>query len=251
MGKRTKSNRSDDERKAMFANMKSGSGSKKSRTNYNPPKVRNPNKNMSQEEYMFGDADKDGTKNIDDYRPYDKTKENWPDPKKNPEYYHRARYGGFDTKMSDTLKDVKRRNDESAYLLDDVLKKHPDAKGRIKTVPSTVGKMSKYNHKDVHDVAGVKILTKDRKEAKQIAGEIKRKYPTDPKETDDFYAHPLNDVYYAYHIGVLDEKRNRLEVQVKSEKMEKLSDEMHTSYKRGEDLTPYKKRAKKLYDQGY
>ena len=199
-------------------------------------------------QYLFGDYDKDHVKNIDDYRPLDKTKK-WPD--RGSKYYHKPRMGGQDVKMSKVLYDVERNNKKPASLLKKILKENPNSYGRVKTVPSTLDKLNRRHHSKIHDIGAVTIVTKNRKEAYKTANKLKKKYRHDPDETDDFYKRPKGGAYYGIHLGLLGKNRERVEVQIKSKKMDEHSKKMHDVYKKQKDLTKFKKIGKDLYNKGY
>jgi len=242
--------RSDDERKAMFANMNTTKKTS-TRSQYKPPTVHQPKKSTTQKEYIYGDFDNDGVKNIDDPYPFDPDRSEWPDPNTNPTYYYQAQYGGFDTKMSEELQKIEEANNRGSPMLKETIADNPGSYGRVKTVPSTIGKMRKKSYTDISDTAGATIVVETREDVMKEANRLKSNYKIDPSETDDFYSHPKDDVYYAYHLGLIDENNGTLEVQIKTRKMKKLHEEMHEAYKRGESLEPYRARAKELYRQGY
>lgn len=203
-------------------------------------------------QYLFEDFDGDGVKNIDDPFPFDKQKSKWPDPKKNPTYYHRARYGGFDTKFSTVLLDIERNNNNHGSLMRSFIKENPGAEGRVKTIPSTIGKLAKWSLGNMHDVAGAKVVTRDRVEAKRKTKQIRKRYKTDRKEYDDFYRKPGKGGYRAFHIGLLGVDDRRCEVQVKSKPMDDLAVKMHGKYKKGhKDLDWFEKESNRLFKLGF
>lgn len=208
-------------------------------------------KKTSHRDYLFGDFDGDGVRNIDDYKPFDKKKSKWPDPEKNPKFYHRARYGGFDTKFSDVLFKIEKNNNKHGSLLRSFIRENPSAKGRVKTIPSTIGKLAKWDLNNMHDVAGAKVVTKDRKSAHKKTKQIKKRYKTDRKEYDDFYRKPASGGYRAYHVGLLGVDGSRLEVQLKSKPMDDLAVEMHGAYKKNKDMKSFAKRGKALAKKGF
>jgi|TARA_Y100000310_G_C20415453_1_gene684089 hypothetical protein len=214
-----------------------------------PKKLRN----VSNRQYMFGDFDKDGAKNIDDPKPFNPNVSKYPDHSKNPKYYHKARYGGGEVLLSEGLLAIERHNNRRAPMLKKFIRENPGSFGRIKTVPSTIRKLRTRYINNVMDVAGVTILTGNRKQANTKAKQIKRRYKFDPNETDDYYKAPKDRVYYAHHIGLISPKKKdrRLEVQVKSKKMFNLHKQMHTSYKKGQSMSLFGKKAKKLFKLGF
>lgn len=201
--------------------------------------------------FLFGDFDKDGTKNIDDFKPFDPDKEKWPTPNKNRSYYHKARFGGYETKLSDVLRMVEQKNNANSPMLINFLNENEGSYGRVKTVPSTIEKMIKKSHHNISDVAGATVIVKNRKKVFDLVKKIRKKHSVDPSETDNFYEDPKDDVYYAYHLGLIGPDQARMELQIKSKEMEKLHIQMHEAYKRGQDLKVFEKRAKKLYNQGF
>lgn len=199
-------------------------------------------------QFLFGDIDHDSVKNIDDYRPLDKSK-SWPSP--NSKYYHKAHMGGQDVKLSKVLYDTETKNKQGASTFNRLLKENKGSYGRVKTVPSTLDKLVQYHHNDIHDTSAVTIVTKDRKSAYKKASELKKKYKHDPKESDDFYKKPKNGVYYGLHLGLFGKNKERVEVQIKSKKMDEHGKKMHSAYKKRKDLTKFKKKGKELYKEGY
>ncbi len=210
-----------------------------------------PKKNTTHRNYLFGDFDGDGVKNIDDYRPFDRKRSKFPDPKKNPEYYHKSRYGGFDTNLSDVLLNIENQNNRNAPLLKKTLRQNPGSYGRVKTVPSTIGKLAKRGLGDLHDTAGATIVEKNRASAKAKRNQVRKKYRTDPKESDNFYKKPGKGGYMAFHEGLIGKNDSRLELQIKTAPMEKLHKDMHEAYKLGKDLTGFKTKAFKLRKLGF
>ena len=210
-----------------------------------------PKKSTTLRQFLFQDFDSDGVKNIDDPYPYDKSRSRWPDAKKKPSYYHKARYGGFDTKMSTVLMEIEKNNNNHGVLMRSFIRENPGSSGRVKTIPSTIGKLSKQGLSNLHDVAGAKVISKDRKSARAKKSQIRKKYRNDPKEYDDFYRTPGKGGYRAFHVGLVGKNNRRCEVQVKTKPFDDLSVEMHEVYKRGGDLSPFEKRALKFFKQGF
>ena len=74
-------------------------------------------RNVSNRQYMFGDFDKDEAKNIDDPKPFNPNVSKYPGHAKNPEYYHKARYGGEEVLLSGELMAIERNNNARAPML--------------------------------------------------------------------------------------------------------------------------------------
>ena len=210
-------------------------------------------RNISNRQYMYGDFDKDGAKNIDDPKPFNPQVSKYPDHAKNPKYYHKARYGGGEFLLSEELIAIERNNNQRAPMLNKFMRENPGSFGRIKTVPSTMKKLRERYLPQIGDIAGVTVLTKNRQEANRKADAVKRRYTHDPSQSDDYYKAPKGGVYYAHHIGLVNKRNNnlRLEVQVKSKPMFNLHKTMHTGYKKGVGLNVFRKKARKLFDLGF
>lgn len=209
-------------------------------------------KRVSNRKYVYGDFDKDGVKNIDDPKPFDRRVSHYPSIKKNPTYYHKARYGGAsNVLLSDELRAIERNNNRNVPIMKTFLRENPKSFGRIKTVPSTMKKLRERHIGKIMDTGGATILTKKRRGANTVAARVKKKYPFDRSQTDDYYKKPKGGVYYAHHVGVMGKRGGRLEVQVKSKKMFELQARMHEAYKRGKSLDAYRDRARRLFLKGY
>jgi hypothetical protein len=225
-----------------------------------PEKEKKRLHDITTKQFLFGDFDKDGAKNVDDPKPFDKSVKRYP-KHTNKHYYHRARYGDGEREvlLSTELRYIEKYNNKKAPFLETFLHSNPGATGRIKTVPSTMKKLRSYhaeknssNLDNLHDISGALILTNNRKEAAAKNAEMKKKYVVDPKQTNDFYAHPKDGVYYAYHLGVVGRHPKRgLELQMTSKPMHALAIRAHKAYKQEQSLRRFIKPARKLYEEGY
>lgn len=202
-------------------------------------------KNVSHREYMYGDFDKDKVKNIDDPKPFDKKVKKFPKPG------HRSQYGGGEVKLSSELLALERSNNKQSSFLIHFLQRHPGSVGRIKTVPSTMKKLRERYYPQIRDVAGAKIVTKNRQQAYAKARKIRKRYSHDPAETDDYYKHPKFS-HYGLHYSLLGRKNQRMELQLKSSKMDELDQKAHPYYKRGKGIPArFIKLGKLYFKQGY
>lgn len=208
-----------------------------------------PPRKTTYKQYLYGDFDRDKTKNIDDPMPFDPSVSQWPDAKKHPSFYHKAQYGGFETKMSTVLQNLENHNNSHSPGMKKILDENPGSYGRIKTIPSTIEKLAKYGLPETHDIAGVSIPTRNRQEVYHKAEHIKKKYNTNTSRTDDFYKNPKGGVYYAYHLEVLNPKP--VEVQIASKKMRDLAVDTHEAYKYKKPMDSFIKRGKRLFDLGF
>lgn len=208
-------------------------------------------RNVTQEEYFYGDFNNNGIKNIDDPKPFDPKSKGYPEQVPGNTFYTQARYGGGEVLLSDELRAIEKYNNQYAPYLKKFLRNNPDAYGRIKTVPSTMKKLRERYITNIGDISGAAIETKNREEVYERVEEIKKKYPHDKSKTDDFYKDPKNNVYYAYHLGLKNNDKV-MELQIKSKPMGDLHKDMHEAYKKDpKSLNQFKDKAKKLYDKGF
>ena len=188
-------------------------------------------KTMSQKKYMFGDFDKDRVKNIDDPQPFNPKVKKYPPAKS--AYYHKARFGGQAVKMSKSLKGVEGRNNQKIKIFKKLQRTHPKMSWRIKTVPSTIDKITREHHHELGDVGGGRVLATNNKEILKQVKRTKKKHKTVKKLEDDFYkTGPKGGIYYAHHLSV-GKPKNNVELQIKTEKQQKINDVSHALYKKG------------------
>lgn len=208
--------------------------------------------NVSFEEFMFSDFDNDKVKNIDDFRPFNKKVSKFPSIKKNKQFYHRPQFGGGDVKLSDELLAIQKHATKFTPYTKNFIQGHKRAEGRIKTIPSIMGKLRKRYINDLTDISGIRILTKNRAEADKIKSVIIKKYPSNPLHYDNYYKNPKNH-YRAYHIELVDTKNMLpIELQIKSRALQKLHERWHEKYKKGKKLSKEDiKEAERLYKEGY
>lgn len=201
---------------------------------------------ITEKEFMFGDFDKDKVPNIDDPRPLDPSISR---PKLTADYLDEAQYVGGEVRLSHELQSLKAHNDAFIELLQDFRKRYPDAKIRIKTVPSTIGKLRTRYVRQVGDIAGARVVVKDEGELNRVVADIKKKEDTLSEFEDDFYKNPKDGIYYAHHLSVKDKLGRRMEVQIVTERQAELHRRMHEAYKRGmtlEERARFKQEAEKV-----
>jgi (p)ppGpp synthase/HD superfamily hydrolase len=202
-------------------------------------------KNTSQRTFLFGDYDKDRVKNVDDAYPFN--------PKKHDSMDNtRAQLSNSETPLSMALLSVQRKNNQLRPGLLAFKRKYPGSEGRIKTVSSTLYKLQDRYLMDLGDRGGVRILTSNRKKAYSLQSQIFRKEKVLKGGKDDYYKHPKGGFYYGLHSYLDLGKGKRLELQIKSTRMQRIADSTHPYYKRG--LSPPKSLklyAKKSYKLGF
>jgi len=222
--------------------------------------MRKRNKNTKLQTFLFGDFDKDGVKNIDDPYPYDSSRAKYPSIHERPEFYHYARLGGTEVKLSEVLQKIQKANNKQAKHLRKFLRENPGSEGRVKTVASTIDKMyRKAYHETVRDVIAARITTKTRKEARKKFKKVKKRYPVDPTRIKDYYKQPKQGVHHALHLGLVTgtvKKGGKLvpkhmELQIQSKKMKEFDLKIHSKYKMGLNLEDYVPEASQLFLMGY
>ena len=204
--------------------------------------------NVTQRQFIYSDFDRDGLRNIDDPKPFNKKKA----VVKN--MYDKSGYQDRDVKLSEELRAIEHYNNARKPFLKRFLRENPRSFGRIKSVPSTIKKLrERFLEKGlVGDVAAASILTKNRVGAYRKAREIKRRYKYDPDLTDDFYKTP-NGSHYALHYGLFDNRnpKVKMELQVKSRKMYEMDEKVHPYYKKKKIPKKFVKEARRYFKQGY
>lgn len=206
------------------------------------------NPKITHRKYLYGDFDRDRVRNIDDPYPYNSMIKKWPEDNKT--FWHRAQYGGGEIKLSTALRSVEKMNNSRIPGMKKFLRENQDSTGRIKTIPSTIMKLNERYNNSLGDVAGVRILVENRKLAYAREKELHRKYSYDRNSRDDYYKNPKNNSYYALHNTFLFFGK-KLEGQIVSKKMSRLNEIQHKVYKRKGDLSPYIKKARRLFELGY
>jgi len=210
-------------------------------------------KNTTLKTFLLGDFDGDGVLNIDDPYPFNKKRTYPPKNDRTSKHYHRSRYYDPDVKLSIQLIAIQKHNNSHEPYFNNFLRNNPTAFGRIKSVPSTLNKIihKEQFHKRIVDVAAVTIPSKNRKGVYRNATRIKRRYNYDPTMTRDYYKNPKGGTYYGFHLGLINHREQRMEVQFKSERMIDYSQKMHEDYKKDKSLKKYEKKGKALFKKGY
>jgi hypothetical protein len=207
-------------------------------------------KNTTYTDLWEGDFDKDGIKNIDDQRPFDK------DMKK-----HVNKEVTLNTKW----KDLKVRRKYYKNSTENLIILLGGQESRVKGMYSTIGKQMGRNIDHVQDMGAMRILTKSRRENKQKVREIEKMFPLCRKnthpgvdcrigKTDDKYKDSLKKgkvPYLGYHVNIRYDGRPH-EVQIKCKEMQTFQDKMHPLYKKNDKQRQLKFRPAimKLYKNG-
>ena len=175
---------------------------------------------------VYGDFDKDGTVNIDDANPLDKTKSGQVEQVEL-------------IKTFDKLLGVKAELDEIMYdaveTLDEKAPEGADIYARTKTPYSILKKLVEKRMLDpkrgLTDMIGTTIAVDNQKELEQVRDKIDGGLLGKVLDRDDFYKTP-NAGYRAYHY-IVEYKGVPVEVQLKTKNMKKLHEVSHEAYKNG------------------
>lgn len=206
-------------------------------------------KNKTYRDLWTGDFDNDGTPNIDDSKPFDKKDKN----KVNHEI-----------SLSQAYKDVENRREIYKKDIEPLKIKLKTCNGRVKDQYSSIGKQLGRNIITLEDMGGIRILKDKRKDVYKEVKKIKKQFPKCTKkrkdncikEVDNKYnsakKENYRNPYLAVHVN-LKYKGKPYEVQVKTEKMQPLTDMIHGCYKNNDFkcMGRIKKEVKRLYKKGY
>lgn len=186
-----------------------------------------PSKNVTYNEYVHGDFDGDGIRNIDDKYPFDK---------KRSEQVQ-------EVSLSDELRAIRSHNLQFRKFVKFIKNKFKGRKieYRIKGTHSTIGKLRRKYLNNLQDIIGIKILCKDQADIKSLAERIKSEYFVISDQ--DYYndGKEGNKYYKARHITVRIHGKP-VEIQLKTKGHSELHLRTHPLYKKYGTIPPNKYR---------
>jgi (p)ppGpp synthase/HD superfamily hydrolase len=205
--------KSDKQRKAVMAKYK--------KKNTSIPKT------ITNRNWLFGDFDKDGVPNIDDKYPLDPSKKS----------------RTTEILLSEEIKKIKENNKKYIPIVKRIAKEEGGSY-RIKHEYSTINKLRRKHLRDIDDLGGVCIKTKDERSLNEKVAEIRKKYKV--IDYDNYYKKPKYGYYYAHHFVIKTPEGKNVEIQLKTNRHSKIHLKSHEAYKRGTKTEEerYKKMAK-------
>ena len=111
--------------------------------------------------------------------------------------------------------------------------------GRPKSLFSVYNKLQRYkqmgrNFSDIEDLIAIRIVVKSKEECYIALGKIHDLWRPIPGSFDDYIASPKENYYQSLHTVVMNENNQKIEFQIRSEKMHKFAEEgvaSHWKYK--------------------
>jgi len=193
-------------------------------------------KTMTNRQYIHGDYDKDGTKNIDDTRPFNKKKSK----RVNPE-----------VSLSTTIKYIEKKRRAAKKVAKPIAKKY-GMKYRIKGTYSVINKAVRKDPKVSGDFIGLRGEAKKRAEAKTKWDRFNKMNKISESRRDNKYKtlKKSKNPYRAYHSD-FELEGFGTESQFRTKKFGKLNDEMHIVHKNKGNIKKFLPRSKKLLKEGY
>lgn len=150
-------------------------------------------------------------------------------------------------KMTKRLISQKRSEREAATInmiseIDNFLKNNDliaNVTGRPKNLYSVYNKLQRYkqmgrNFSDIEDLIAIRIVVRSKEECYMALGKIHDLWRPIPGSFDDYIASPKENYYQSLHTVVMNENNQKIEFQIRSEKMHKFAEEgvaSHWKYK--------------------
>jgi ppGpp synthetase/RelA/SpoT-type nucleotidyltranferase len=179
---------------------------------------------------LYGDLDKDGIHNLDDPRPFKRSKDKIP--------VTEISLTGELKQMDAHSKKVGKDLQTVVHQIQPMVPKDAKLEYRVKNVPSIVNKLRRKGLVNMGDLGGARIIAKDDTQLQKIRKKVEAKLKGKIVNTEDFYKHPKpgNEDYHAVHYD-LQVGRSKMELQLKTKRIAAVTEAYHTSYKTGPTKT--------------
>lgn len=115
---------------------------------------------------------------------------------------------------------------------------NPEVKGRFKHYYSIHQKMRTRHlpFEELYDLLAFRVIVKNKAECYEALGYLHALWPPIPGKFNDYIAVPKPNGYQSLHITVFGPRQKRMEIQIRSEKMDRIAEEgiaAHWRYKEG------------------
>jgi len=191
---------------------------------------------MTNRQYIHGDADGDGTPNIDDKKPFDKSKGG----RVNPE-----------VSLSNTFKYIEQKRRAAEKVAKPIAKKY-GMKYRIKGTYSIINKSVRSNPNVSGDMIGLRAETIKRNTAMKKWNSFNKMNNVPKSGRDNKYKTLAGskNPYRAFHSDFVVGGFGA-EAQFRTKKFGELNDKMHIAHKQRKDTKKYLPKSKKLIKAGF
>ncbi len=161
-----------------------------------------------------------------------------------PEDYERLK-----TEVEKRLEEAQSYVEEVKALIRQTLEEHgirARVLGRAKHLWSVYRKLERYGLTidqldQIYDLIGFRVIVKTVKECYEVLGILHALWPPIPGRFKDYISLPKPNLYQSLHTTVLGPKGKRIEIQIRTEEMDRIANEgiaAHWLYKEGAILSP-------------
>ncbi len=155
------------------------------------------------------------------------------------EHLHPKEFEEIDEKLKEGFEDRKAYLDEASKTVSEALKEagiEAEASARFKLHSSIYRKMQTQNldFHQVYDISGLRIIVDEVKDCYAVLGLLHTMWKPIPGRFKDYIALPKSNLYQSLHTTVMGERGQRVEFQIRTREMHRMSEEgiaAHWRYK--------------------